>query len=134
MAKGLNGRVYADIPPMPNLPFPASSFPTAAPSRTVPSRFDAMADVDMEGMVSLTHNSTASSPTFTLLYWSDVTKYWIQPYAAAACAQYGQVSWKVFTNSLIYIYASTALTGTGAIVVLGGVTIEGIQPTITAGV
>jgi hypothetical protein len=128
----VNGISYNDIPPLPNTKILASAFPLTAPTRAVPNRADAFAVVDMFGMVSLTHNSTAA-PNFTLLAWSDVCGFWIVPYAAQACAQYVQINWKVMANVPIYIYASTALTGTTPIVVLGGVTIQGNNPVITAG-
>ena len=128
------GSVFVDIPPMPNtLLGAATAFPTAAPS-AIGGTYLAQAITDMEGMISLTHNATnGSPPSFMLVYWSDVTKFWIAPLAAQACASGALITWKLPASTKIFIYASVALTGASSGVYVGGVTIAGNLPVLQAG-
>lgn len=130
MSQGWNGLVYVDVPPMPNVKVLASTITQAAPAN---NRAYALGVTDMEGILSMTHNSTATTPSFTFLAWSDVAGWWI-PYATQSCAQFNQVTWKAFANTPFYVYSSTALIGGGAIVVFGGATIQGNVPFVAAGV
>lgn len=131
MGTDFNSAVFTDVPPMPNSKVLANTIPTAAPV-TPFGRYQAQYVADQEGMVSASHNSTVATPSLTLMAWSDVAGYWIQ-LATQACAQFGQVTWKVTSGTLIYIFSSAALTGAGAVFVVGGVTIQGNGPVANAG-
>lgn len=133
MANGFSSFVQTDIPPMEDTPLLASAFPSAAPSRAVPNRADAMFVVDILNMISLTHNSTTPGATFVLLKWSDKCGFWIQT-PPQTCPQFGEIIWKVMAQTPIYIYSPQGpLAGGGALVIVGGVTIQGNTPVASAG-
>jgi uncharacterized membrane protein len=133
MGRGADfGQVYVDVPPMPQVVFPATSFPIVLPANV---RGAAMGVMDMQGMLSLTHNATnGTPPSFSFFAWSDQAGWWML-YSAIVCAQYGIITWKAYPNTPFYIFASAALTGgASAKVVIGGITIEGTVPFPAAGV
>lgn len=133
MGTAIYGGVYADIPLMPQSSFLASSFPIVAPLQQ--SGQLAQFVVDTPGAFCLTHNATNTvPPIFTIYTWSDAAKFWI-PLNPLACAASMQINFKILGGTRIYIASSVALTGgASAFVIVGGVTIQGNSPLISAGV
>lgn len=124
----IQGIVRTDVPPMPYQKVAGSTFPTAAPGN---NRLAAQFLSDEHGIVSLTHNSTTVSLTFTMYVWSDVAGWWMPVATAVAAAQFALVLLgKVEPRCPVFIAASAGLGSSN--VVVGGVTQFGINPTPSA--